>query len=75
MTLLHFPGTGLGLWGMIKPDVVEYAGDIAKEKNSNPNLSNDPTISPELVKSTYNGGNGVGNDSVEHHILHQKLLT
>lgn len=59
-----FSRTGLGLWGMIKPDVVEYAGDFAKEKNVNPNLSNETVISPELVKSTYGGGNGVGRDSV-----------
>lgn len=59
-----FSRTGLGLWGMIKPDVVEYAGDFAKEKNTNPNLSYEKDISPELVKSTYGGGNGAGNDSV-----------
>jgi len=59
-----FSRTGLGLWGMIKPDVVEYAGDVAKEKNTNPNLSYEASISPELVKSTYGGGNGVGRDSV-----------
>ena len=49
---------------MIKPDVVEYVGDVAKEKNANPLLSYEPDISPELVKSTYGGGNGVGRDSV-----------
>jgi hypothetical protein len=59
-----FSRTGLGLWSMIKPDVVEYGGDFVREKNSNPNLSNEPNISPELVKSTYNGGSGVGQDSV-----------
>lgn len=59
-----FSRTGLGLWSMIKPDVVEYGGDFAKEKNANPNLTNEPSISPELVKSTYNGGSGVGQDSV-----------
>ena len=59
-----FSRSGPGLWGMIKPDVVEYAGDIVKEKNANPNLTYESSISPELVKSTYGGGNGVGNDSV-----------
>lgn len=59
-----FSRTGLGLWSMIKPDVVEYGGDFAKEKNANPNLTNEFAISPELVKSTYNGGSGVGQDSV-----------
>ena len=59
-----FSRTGLGLWDMVKPDVVEYGGDFVIEKNANPNLSNEPSISPELVKSTYNGGSGVGQDSV-----------
>jgi hypothetical protein len=59
-----FSRTGLGLWDMIKPDVVEYGGDFAKEKNANPNITNESSISPELVKSTYNGGNGIGKDSV-----------
>jgi hypothetical protein len=59
-----FSRSGLGLWGMIKPDVVEYAGDIVKEKNANPNLSFEASTSPELIKSTYGGGSGVGNDSV-----------
>lgn len=59
-----FSRTGLGLWDMIKPDVVEYGGDFAIEKNTNPNLSYEASISPELVKSTYGGGKGVGNDTV-----------
>ncbi len=59
-----FSRTGLGLWEMIKPDVVEYGGDFATEKNNDPNITNEPSISPELVKSTYGGGFGVGNDSV-----------
>lgn len=59
-----FSRAGLGLWGMIKPDVVEYGGDFAKEKNSNSNLSSEASISPELVKSTYGGGKGIGNDDV-----------
>lgn len=46
--------SGLGMWGGIKPDVVEYAGDFIKEK-SGPNflLSNNRECSPELVTSTY----------------------
>lgn len=59
-----FSRTGLGLWGMIKPDVVEYGGDFAKEKNTAPNISKEPLISPELVKSTSGGGYGIGNDAV-----------
>lgn len=59
-----FSRSGLGLWGMIKPDVVEYGGDVVKEKNDNPNITNEPSISPQLVRSTYGGGYGVGYDSV-----------
>lgn len=59
-----FSRTGPGLWGMVKPDVVEYAGDLVKEKNANPNISYEGSISPELVKSTYHGGQGVGRDAV-----------
>jgi hypothetical protein len=59
-----FSRTGLGLWGCVKPDVVEYGGDFTIEKNENPNISYETTTSPELVKSTLGGGSGVGNDSV-----------
>jgi len=59
-----FSRTGLGLWNMIKPDLVEYGGDFAKEKNTNPNILNEPSISPELVRSTYHSGSAVGRDSV-----------
>lgn len=59
-----FSRTGLGLWGMIKPDVVEYGGDFTKEKNASPLLSREASISPELIRSTINGGTGVGNDDI-----------
>lgn len=55
-----FSRTGLGLWGMIKPDVVEYGGDFVKEKNTNPNISEESSISPELVRSTLGGGSDMG---------------
>lgn len=56
-----FSRTGLGLWGMIKPDVVEYGGDFVREKNSNQNLSTNDITSPELVKA---GGNAIGRDAI-----------
>ncbi len=58
-----FSRTGLGIWGMIKPDVVEYGGDFVKEI-AGMNVANEASIAPELVKSTYNGGAGVGSDQV-----------
>lgn len=58
-----FSRTGLGLWGMIKPDVVEYAGDLAREKTGT-NITHEPSIAPKLVRSTYGGGSEVGTDDV-----------
>lgn len=57
-----FSRTGLGLWGMIKPDVVEYAGDLVREKGANPNLSEIAEISPTLVRSTHGDGSDTGTD-------------
>ncbi|TPD65738.1 S8 family peptidase [Flavobacterium microcysteis] len=57
-----FSRTGLGLWGCIKPDVVEYGGDLAKNKSSNELVINN-TICPELVNSTMYGASAVGKDS------------
>lgn len=57
-----FSRTGLGMWGCIKPDVVEFGGDLVKNKNSAEMISHEAT-SPELVNSTYHGANAVGKDS------------
>jgi len=57
-----FSRTGLGLWGCIKPDVVEFGGDIATNKQFVELITND-LISPELVNSTLYGANAVGRDS------------
>lgn len=59
-----FSRTGLGLWGMVKPDVVEYGGDFVKERNDDPNISLEMSSSPELVRSTLNSGSAIGNDDV-----------
>ena len=59
-----FTRIGLGLWDMVKPDVVEYGGDFAHEKLGARLLSNESTISPELVCSTVNGGSAVSQHSV-----------
>ena len=59
-----FSRTGPGIWGMIKPDVVEYGGDWVKEKNADPNLSLEARTSPELVKSTLYATSGIGRDAI-----------
>lgn len=59
-----FSRAGLGLWGMIKPDVVEYGGDWVREKNNDPNLSLEAATTIQTVRSTINGGYAVGQDMV-----------
>lgn len=57
-----FSRTGLGMWGCIKPDVVEFGGDLMKNKLSNQVITNEFT-SPELINSTLHGASAVGKDS------------
>jgi hypothetical protein len=58
-----FTRTGPGIWRMIKPDVVEYGGDFIREKGANPNISQLPVTSTEVVRTTTGGGNAVGYDN------------
>lgn len=59
-----FSRTGLGLWNIIKPDVVEYGGDFVYEKLGSRLISNEATISPELVCSTRDGGAAISKSAV-----------
>ncbi|MCE2994151.1 MAG: S8 family serine peptidase, partial [Flammeovirgaceae bacterium] len=59
-----FSRAGLGLWGMIKPDLVEYGGDWVREKNNDPNLSLEAATTIQTVRSTLNGGHAIGKDVV-----------
>ncbi|WP_146870364.1 S8 family peptidase, partial [Flavobacterium branchiophilum] len=58
-----FSRVGTGIWGMIKPDVVEYGGGLVISKTGNIILSKEST-SPELIRSTLNGGSAIGKDIV-----------
>lgn len=58
-----FSRTGLGMWGCIKPDVVEFGGDLVKNKLSDELITNE-TTAVELVNSTLHGASAVGKDSV-----------
>ena len=58
-----FSRIGTGIWGMIKPDVVEYGGGLTVSKTGNI-VSGKEVISPELIRSTLNGGSALGNDIV-----------
>lgn len=57
-----FSRTGLGMWDCIKPDVVEFGGDLAKNKLSTELVIHE-TISPELVNSTLYGASAIGKDA------------
>jgi len=58
-----FSRIGTGIWGMIKPDVVEFGGGLAKTIAGNL-VSTRSQISPELIRSTLHGGGHYGNDDV-----------
>jgi subtilisin family serine protease len=51
-----FSCTGLGMWDAIKPEVVEYGGDLVSDGGTQPNLTYPPEVCPDLVRSTLNGG-------------------
>lgn len=59
-----FSRSGLGLWGMIKPDVVEYGGDYIYNPITGTDIANEQSISPSLVRSIRDGGPAIGRDVV-----------
>ncbi len=59
-----FSRIGPGIWGMIKPDVVEFGGDYIRNKLGHPNIRVLKETCPELVRSVYDGGPAVGRDKV-----------
>ena len=60
-----FSRSGFGMWGTIKPDVVEYGGDFAFDSGNPPQISILPDAAPELVRSTLGTtGPELGRDNV-----------
>jgi len=59
-----FSRIGTGIWGEIKPDVVEYGGGLVKSKNSHIIVTQKEETSIELIRSTLNGGNAFSKDRV-----------
>ncbi|VEP12428.1 conserved hypothetical protein [Hyella patelloides LEGE 07179] len=59
-----FSCTGLGIWETIKPEVVEYGGDVVTDNNNPPSLTCPEAVCPELVRSTLNGGYAVASDNI-----------
>jgi hypothetical protein len=62
-----FSRVGLGIWGSIKPEVVEYAGDCLHNRATPPEVDT-PQVGrdcyPELVRSTLHGGPAYDRDEV-----------
>ncbi|BAU16033.1 hypothetical protein LEP3755_66000 (plasmid) [Leptolyngbya sp. NIES-3755] len=50
-----FSCSGYGIWDSIKPDVVEYGGDLAMDSGQPPSFPSIPEICPELARSTTGG--------------------
>ncbi|MGE8721931.1 S8 family peptidase [Leptospira terpstrae] len=59
-----FTRSGPGIWGMVKPDVVEYGGDYVHEKSSLPNLATREITNPETVRSAAGALSAIGRDQV-----------
>lgn len=59
-----FSCSGLGIWDTIKPEVVEYGGDLVKDESIPPNITSPKEVCPELVRATLNGGPAVAADKV-----------
>jgi len=57
-----FSRTGLGMWGMLKPDVVEHGGDNVRTAAGT--LVTLPEASPELVSSTAGNNKAVSRDVI-----------
>ncbi|WP_218080481.1 S8 family peptidase [Anthocerotibacter panamensis] len=59
-----FSCSGLGIWDTIKPEVVEYGGDYVIDSSTSPSFTKPPSVCPELVRSTLDGGKAVSADAV-----------
>lgn len=59
-----FSRTGPGIWGVIKPEVVEYGGDWAFDQGNPPSLACRSALAPLLVRSTLHGGPSVARDGL-----------
>ncbi|WP_013321045.1 S8 family peptidase [Gloeothece verrucosa] len=59
-----FSCSGFGIWESIKPEVVEYGGDLVTDGNIPPNLTHPKEVCPELVRSTLHGGSAIASDTI-----------
>jgi hypothetical protein len=59
-----FSCTGFGLWEVIKPEVVEFGGDVVVDSDTTPNFTYPSQVCPELVRSTSEPGSLVAQDNI-----------
>lgn len=55
---------GCGIWGQIKPDVVEHGGGLIVSKNGMNLVKENEFTAPELLRSTTGNGAAYGKDSI-----------
>ncbi len=58
-----FSTTGFGIWGGVKPEVVEYGGDFVVS-GTPPSLTTPPDVCVDLLRSTMHGGALAAKDDV-----------
>lgn len=59
-----FTKAGQGIWGMIKPDVVEYGGDWVVDRTTQSQFTKHGDTSPALARSTRDGGPALAKDGI-----------
>ncbi len=59
-----FSCSGLGIWDTIKPEVVEYGGDLVKDESNPPSFYIHPDVCPELVRTTTGGAPAIASDMI-----------
>ena len=60
-----FSYSGWGIWQTIKPEVVEYGGDLVKDESTPPKITYfKSVICPELVCSTRSKSYTISSDTV-----------
>ena len=59
-----FSCTGYGIWESIKPEVVEYSGDLVRDEGNPPSFSTPADVCPELVRTTMGGGPAIAADNI-----------
>jgi hypothetical protein len=59
-----FSCTGYGIWNSIKPEVVEYGGDLVQDEGNPPSFSTPEDVCPELVRTTMGGAPAIATDKI-----------